>query len=170
MTAGTGKVRAIPEGYGTVTPWIIVRGAAQLLDFLKDAFGAQEIARMENPDGKIGHAETRIGDSVVMLFDAGDDWQPTPAFFRLYVKDADAMHDQAIRAGAVSVTPVTLLAFGDKVGRVRDPFGNIWWIQQRVEELSFEEMEKRSQQPQYAEAMRQVEESLREEMRRRAHA
>src|SRR4249920_93033 len=117
-----------PEGYGTVTPWIIVAGASELIDYLQRAFGAEELARVPNQDGTIGHAEVRIGDSVLMLFDSRPDWPPTPGFFRLYVADADESFRKAIDSGGTSVTAVKELAFGDRVGRVRDPFGNIWWI------------------------------------------
>jgi PhnB protein len=118
------NVRVIPEGYGTVTPWIIVRDCAGFLDYLKRAFGAEELARLPDESGKIGHAEARIGDSIVMTFDAGDDWPETPAFLRLYVEDGDAVHRQAVTAGGVSVTEMTDLFFGERAGRVRDPWGS----------------------------------------------
>jgi PhnB protein len=145
-----------PEGYGTVTPWIIGRDTAGLMDFLKRAFGAKELSRLEE-NGKIGHAEMRIGDSVVMMFDTPDDrWPPTPAFMRLYLEDADAAFAQAVREGATAVTEVTHLAFGDRVGRVRDPFGNLWWLQTRVEEVSEDEMNKRWSEPEWQERMAYV--------------
>jgi pimeloyl-ACP methyl ester carboxylesterase len=87
------EIRPVPEGYYTVTPWIISRDTAQLLDFVKEAFGAKEIARIHNEDGTIGHAEFRIGDSVVMAFDAKEEWPDTPGFLRLYVEDGDAVYD-----------------------------------------------------------------------------
>jgi PhnB protein len=146
----------VPEGYATVTPWIISRDTARLLDFVKRAFDAQELGRVHLEDGTIGHAEFRIGDSIVMAFDAREDWPDTPAFLRLYVEDADAMHRQAVDAGAISVTAMTELAFGDRVGRVRDPQGNLWWIQTRIEDLEPEEMARRAGEPQYVEAMRYV--------------
>jgi PhnB protein len=164
--ANGGNVRAVPEGYHTVTPWIIVKGAAQLIDYLKAAFDAEELGRVVLDNGTIGHAEVRIGDSVVMLFDAKGEWQPLPSFLRLYVEDADALYRQAIKAGGVSVTEVTELAFGDRVGRVRDPAGNIWWIQTRVEELSPEEMGKRAADKKYTDAMQRVEQSLDRELSR----
>ncbi|MEO8392395.1 MAG: VOC family protein [Chloroflexota bacterium] len=160
-------VRAIPEGYGTVTPWIVVRGAADMIDYLKEAFGAVELGRVNNPNGKIGHAEVRIGDSVVMLFDARDDWPETPSFNRLYVEDAEAVFQQAVKAGGTVVTEITTLGFGDRVGRVRDPKGNLWWIQQHIEDLTPEEMGKRATDPKYSEAMQRVQNSLDREMRGR---
>lgn len=163
----TQEVRVAPEGYGTVTPWIIVRGCAEFLGYLKQAFGAEELARIPDERGKIGHAEARIGDSVVMTFDAGDDWPDTPAFMRLYVEDGDEVHRRAVAAGGVSVTEMTELFFGERAGRVRDPWGNIWWIHQRIAELSPEEMGRRAMDPAAGEAMRYVQDSLSSEMRSR---
>jgi PhnB protein len=159
------NVKPIPEGYYAVTPWVIVNGASDFLDYVKAAFGAEEIARMANPDGKIGHAEFRIGDSIVMTFDSRENWPPTPAFLRLYVDDSDAIYRQALEAGGTSVTEVTELAFGHRVGRVHDPFGNIWWIQSRVEEVSLEEMGRRAGEKVYADAMGYVESSLDQAMK-----
>ncbi|MER7106958.1 VOC family protein [Streptomyces sp. NPDC000229] len=149
-------VKPIPDGYHTVTPWIISRDTAGLIDYLKEAFDAEEIARVVGDDGRIGHAEVRIGDSIVMPFDAAPGWPPTPAFLRLYVEDADAAHRRAVAAGGTSVTEVTHLFFGDRVGRVRDPLGNLWWLQTRVEDVSPEEMERRLGDPKWAEAMAYV--------------
>jgi PhnB protein len=146
-------VRPIPEGYHTVTPWIISRDSAQLIDFLTAAFGAEEIARVVGEDGSIGHAEVRIGDSVVMMFDAKPHWPDTPAFLRLYVADGDAVFQRALRAGATQVTEMTHLFWGDRVGRVRDPFGNLWWIQTRIEDVSPEEMERRATEKEWVDAM-----------------
>lgn len=149
-----------PHGYGTVTPWIIVRGAARFLDFLAAAFGARETARVQNPDSTIGHAEAAIGDSVVMMFDAADGWPDTPAFLRLYVSNADDAVARAIEAGCTSVTAVTELFWGDKVGRVRDPWGNLWWIQQHIAELSDDEVGRRSGEQRYLDGMQYMQESL----------
>ena len=146
-------VQPIPAGYHTVTPWIISRDTAGLIDYVQKAFDATEIARVVSEDGSIGHAEVRIGNSVVMMFDAKPDWPPTPGFLRLYVEDADAVHRQAVAAGGTSVTEVTHLFFGDRVGRVRDPFGNLWWIQTRVEDLTMEELETRLSDPTFTKAM-----------------
>ncbi|MFD5073700.1 VOC family protein [Streptomyces sp. NPDC058371] len=150
-------VKAIPEGYSTVTPWIISTDAARLIDFLKEAFDAEELGRLEGVGGRIDHAEVRIGDAVVMMFDRhSPDWPETPAFLRLFVEDADAVHRQAVAAGATSVTEVTELFFGDRVGRVRDPLGNLWWIQTHVEDVSPEEQQQRFTKPEFAEAMEYV--------------
>jgi uncharacterized glyoxalase superfamily protein PhnB len=148
-------------GYATVTPWIISRDSARLIEFMQHAFGAVELGRMPGPGGGIGHAEVRIGDSVVMLFDTPAGWHvETPAFLRLYVANGDAMYQQALSAGATSVTEMTSLFFGDRVGRVRDPFGNIWWIQTHVEDVDAAELQRRPGEPAAVAALRYVEESL----------
>lgn len=151
---------SIPEGYTNVTPWIIGKDTAGLINFLTRAFGAQELGRME-AGGRIGHAEMRIGSGIIMMFDAPDAWPRTPAFIRLYLKDAQDAFDLAVREGAEPVTNPTHLAFGDKVGRVRDPFGNLWWLQERVEEVDEDEATRRWNDPEWAEAMDYVQSSLR---------
>jgi uncharacterized glyoxalase superfamily protein PhnB len=151
-----------------VTPWVVSRDTAGLLDFVKEAFGAEEIARISNENGTIGHAEFRIGDSIVMAFDAKEGWPDTPGFFRVYVEDGDAVYRRALEAGAVSVTEMTHLFFGDRVGRVRDPQGNVWWIQTRVEEVAAEEMEKRAGEKGYVDAIRYAQGSLDRELGRRS--
>jgi PhnB protein len=151
-----GAVRPVPEGYHTVTPFVIVKGAAQLIDFMKEAFGGVEIARVTGEDGAIGHAEVRIGDSVVMMFDAKEEWPETPAFLRLYVEDCDATYQQALKAGATSVTKPTNMPWGDRVGRVRDPLGNLWWIMTRIEDVDEAEIEKRAGEKEYIDALQYV--------------
>ncbi|MCR6490326.1 VOC family protein [Amycolatopsis sp. OK19-0408] len=149
-------VNPVPDGYTTVTPWLIGRDTAALIDFLERAFDAEEIARVVGEDGKIGHAEVRVGDAVVMAFDSPDGWADTPAFLRLYVPDSEETQRRAIAAGATEVTRQTVLFFGDRVGRVRDPFGNLWWIQTRLEDLDEAELARRAQLPEYVEAMNYV--------------
>jgi uncharacterized glyoxalase superfamily protein PhnB len=112
MTPQPNAVPPIPEGYSSVMPWIISRNTARLLDFLKHAFGAQELSRLSHADGTITHAEARIGDSIVGCFDTREGWPETPCFLRLYVEDADAVYQQALAAGAVSVTEMTSLVWG----------------------------------------------------------
>ena len=119
MTPQPNAVPPIPEGCSTVMPWIISRDTARLLDFLKQAFGAQELSRLSNADGTITHAEARIGDSIVGGFDTREGWPETPCFLRLYVEDADAVYQQALSAGAIAVTEMTSLVWGDRGGRVR---------------------------------------------------
>jgi uncharacterized glyoxalase superfamily protein PhnB len=145
-----------PEGYGTVTPWIITKDTARVITFIEEAFGGEELGRVEEPPGKIGHAEVRIGTSIVMLFDTPFSVD-TPAMLRLYVEDADAVMRRAIEAGATVVTPMTdVQAWGDRVGRLRDPLGNVWWLQERVEDPDPEEAMRRFGEPRYIEAMAQT--------------
>jgi PhnB protein len=154
-------MKTIPEGYTTVTPWLISKNTAALIEFLKQAFDAEPIGDpVYTEDGSIGHAEVRIGDAVVMLFDAKPDWPQTPGFLRLYVADGEATFQKALAAGATPVTELTELFWGDRVGRVRDPFGNLWWIQERVTELSLDEMMSRMTQPEFVENMTYVQSSL----------
>ena len=158
----------VPPGYGTVTPWIISPDSAALIRFLEAAFDAEEIpgSRMPNPDGSIAHVEVKLGSSILMLFDSYEGWPETPAFFRLYVGDADDAHRQALAAGASSVTRVTELFWGDRIGRVRDPFGNIWWLQSHVADVPAEELQARMQDPAMLEAMHCVQQSLIDALRR----
>jgi PhnB protein len=145
-----------------VTPWIITKGAAELLDFLRQAFRAREkpASRITNDDGAIAHVEVEMGDSVVMVSDAKPDWPPTPSFLRLFVNDGDASFERAIDAGATRVTKMTDLPSGDRVGRVRDAWGNVWSIHQHVEDVSEDEMAARAGEPEAIKAKRYVEDTL----------
>jgi uncharacterized glyoxalase superfamily protein PhnB len=136
-------VRAIPEGYHSVTPTLNVQGAAKAIDFVKRAFDAEELLRMPGPGGAIMHAEVRIGDSIVMLSDAVRD-PATPGNIFLYVNDADAVYEQALKAGAASLMPPTDMFWGDRMGRVKDPCGNLWAIATHTQDLSPEEIAKRA--------------------------
>ena len=165
MTAQPNAVPPIPEGTSTVMPWIISRDTAKLLDFMKQAFGAQELSRLQNEDGTTIHAEVRIGNSIVGGFDTREGWPDTPCFLRLYVEDADAVYQQALSAGAVTVTEMTSLVWGERGGRVCDLLGNIWWIQSRVEQVSQEEIAKRVTEQPYLDAIQYTRESLDRAMR-----
>lgn len=153
----TVKPDPIPEGYGTVTPWIVTSDTARVIEFMEEAFDGEELGRVEGPvPGKIGHAEVRIGTSIVMLFDTPFKVD-TPALLRLYVEDAEAQLERAVEAGATVVTPLTdVQAWGDRVARLRDPLGNIWWLQERVEAPSPEEAMRRMGEPNYLKAMEQT--------------
>jgi PhnB protein len=153
------KPQPIPEGYGTVTPWVVTKDTRRLLDFMLQAFDAEELGRVEVEGGAIGHAEARIGDSIIMMFDSPFR-VATPGLVRLYVEDSDAVFTRAVAAGATPVTRLTELAWGDRVGRVRDPLGNIWWIQERVEEPTADEVARRFQDPKFTEAMQYVQSTL----------
>ena len=152
-------VKPIPEGYHSVTPYLIVRGAAQALDFYKKAFGAKELFRFPMPDGQIGHAEIRIGDSNIMLADEPQDPTHQQMGYKapkslggssvgimLYVEDVDALAKQAVAAGAKEVRPVVDQFYGDRTGTFLDPFGHIWTIGTHKEDVSPEEMQRRIKQ------------------------
>lgn len=156
MATNPSRVSPVPTGMQSVTPWIISRDTAALIEFLERAFDGEELGRVTNPDGTIGHAEVRIGDTQVALFDARPDWVDTPAFLRFYVADSDNVFRKAVEAGATAITEMTELAFGDRIGRVRDPFGNLWWIMEHVADLTWEEMQARSDKPEFIEAMNYV--------------
>ncbi|HEY8245571.1 MAG TPA: VOC family protein [Casimicrobiaceae bacterium] len=141
-------VKAIPEGYHSVTPYIVVQGAAKALDFYARAFGAKEKFRLPMGD-IIGHAEIVIGDSHVMLADVMDDHKDprklggTPVSLMIYTSDADAMFKRAIAAGAKQVRPVENQFYGDRTGVLEDPFGHVWSIATHVEDVSDEEIRRR---------------------------
>jgi PhnB protein len=145
-------MNVVPDGYHTVTPWVISRGhTAALIDFVIAVFDATDLGRM-GEDGNIGHAEVRIGDSVVMMFDRPD-WPDRPAFLRVYVADDAEVLRRAVERGATVVTEPTELFWGDRVSRFRDPFGNLWWIHQRVAEPTEEEIGRRLTDPAFVKAM-----------------
>ncbi len=122
-----------PEGYSTVSPYLIAAGAQLVIDFLKNAFGARELRRYDMPDGSIMHAEVRIGDTVVMVGDAGENWPAVPAHLHVYVEDVEATYRRALDSGGVSVqAPVRKGDDPDRRGGVRDPAGNTWWIATQV--------------------------------------
>ena len=143
--------KAIPAGYHTVTPYLIVDGAAAAIDYYQRAFGATESLRLDCGNGKIGHAEIKIGDSTVMLADEFPDmgargpqaFGGTPVSLLLYVEDADAMVQRAIDAGGKEVRPVKDQFYGDRSGMVSDPFGHIWTIATHKEDLAPQEINRR---------------------------
>jgi uncharacterized glyoxalase superfamily protein PhnB len=137
-------VKPIPEGYQRVIPYLIVEGAARLIDFMREAFGAEEQEHMTRADGSVGHAEVRIGDSVVMISDSRGEWKPMASALYLYVSDTDATYRKALDAGATSLMEPADQFYGDRNAGVRDGFGNIWWIGTRIEDVSREELERRA--------------------------
>jgi PhnB protein len=136
---------AIPKGYHSVTPYLVVQGVANLIDFLKQAFDAENFEKISGEDGSIMHAEVRIGDSVVMMGEAGGEWKPMPSWLYLYVTDADAVYSKAIQAGATSISEPKDEFYGDRTGSVKDPSGNCWTIATRKENLTMDEITKRAQ-------------------------
>ena len=144
------KVRASPEGMHSVTPHLICAGAAKAIDFYKKAFGAEEGGRMPGPDGKLMHAMIRIGGSPVMLVDEMPEWgalgpkalKGSPVTIHLYVENADAVFERAIKAGAKAVMPIADQFWGDRYGKLEDPFGHHWSVATHVRDVSPEEMQK----------------------------
>lgn len=134
-------VKPIPEGYHTVTPYLVVQGAAQLIDFMKQAFAAEEVLRMPRPNGSIGHAEVKIGDSRIMVGEASDQYTQMPAMLHLYVEDADALYARAIQAGATSLREPIDEAYGDRMAGVKDACGNQWWLATHIKDLSVAELQ-----------------------------
>lgn len=139
------KAKPIPTGYHTVTPVLTVHGAAKLIDFLKQAFDAKETFRLPGPDGAVIHAEVKIGDSMIMLGEATDQWKPMPATVALYVEDADAWYQRALRTGATSVREPSDQFYGDRSAGVKDFAGNHWWIHTRIEDVPPDEIKKRAE-------------------------
>src|SRR2546429_5264737 len=144
-------VKPIPEGYHSVTPYLIIRGASQALDFYKKAFGAVELFRFPTPDGKIGHAEIKIGDSPVMLADEHPDMgykSPrtlggSPVSIMVYVEDVDTIFNRAVSAGATVQQAIEDKFYGDRSGTLEDPFGHVWHLATHKEDVSPEEMQRR---------------------------
>ena len=144
-------VNPIPEGYRRVTPYLIVDGAAAAIDFYASVFGATERMRMDAPEGRVGHAELEIGDSVVMLADEHPEMNArgprstggTPVSLHTYVEDADGVFDSAVEAGAKALRPVEDQFYGDRLGSFEDPFGHHWHVATHVEDVSPDEMSKR---------------------------
>ena len=134
------EVKAIPEGYRTVTPFLSVDGASDAIDFYKRAFGAEERNRMPGPGGKVLHAEIKIGDSIVMIADAMMGGPPLTAGIHLYVADADAAWARATAAGAQVVMPISDAFWGDRYGVLTDKWGNKWSIATHKEDVPPEEM------------------------------
>ena len=145
------SVRPIPEGYEGPTAYLIVEGAAAAIDFYKKAFGAKELGRFPNPDGKIGHADLMIGKGHIMLADASPEmgakapgaYGGTPVSLCVYVENVDEVVAQAVAAGAKLTRPVADQFYGDRSGGVTDPFGHVWYLMTHVEDVSHEEMQRR---------------------------
>jgi PhnB protein len=143
-------VNPIPEGYHSVTPYLIVKGAAKAIDYYKRVFGATEIMRMPGPNGTVGHAEIKVGDSVIMLADEqqGNFRSPeglggSPVSLMVYVEDVDSTFKQAISNGAKETRAVQDQFYGDRSGNLVDPFGHVWTVATHKEDVSEEEMKRR---------------------------
>jgi PhnB protein len=139
----TSKVAYKPDGYQSVIPYLHVNGALKLIAFMKEVFDAKEIAVYPRPDGTVGHAAVRIGDSVVELADGGQDWPAMPCALQVYVPDTDAAYHRALKAGATSLVEPANQFYGDRTASVRDSCGNNWYIATQIEAVSKEEVDKR---------------------------
>jgi PhnB protein len=139
------QVKPIPDGYHSITPYLVVDGAEKLIRFLKDAFAAQPtFDPMMRPDGKVMHAELKIGDSIVMISDSSERAKATSTTLYLYVPNVDAVYQKAVKAGAVSEQEPANQFYGDRSGGVRDPAGNRWYIGTHVEDVAPGELKKRA--------------------------
>ncbi|WP_406125302.1 VOC family protein [Streptomyces sp. NBC_00989] len=163
------QTNSAPEGYTTVAPWVVTDDTGAFLDFIAAAFDGDELGRVVTEGGAIGHGEIRVGDTVVLAFDRAADWPVMPSLLRVFVPDADRAFAQAVDAGSQVVTPLANDAFGHRGGRVKDPFGNIWWVVAHVEDVPEDEMWKRLRQPEYAEVMRVAQETFDAELSGRGH-
>jgi PhnB protein len=156
----TKKVSPIPEGYNSITPYLVIRGAAQAIDYYKEVFGATELFRMDQPDGKVGHAELKIGESRIMLADENPDMGEghasaatigaSPVSLYLYIPDVDRVVERAVAAGAKILKPVQDQFYGDRSGFIQDPFGHLWGVATHVEDVAPQEMEERAQKAKQA--------------------
>jgi PhnB protein len=148
------RVNPIPKGYHSVQPYLTLNDTARAIEFYKRAFGAQEVMRMDGPNGKIGHAEIKIGDSVVMLTDempgmgtrSPQSLGGTTSAVMIYVDNADTVFNQAVAAGAQVEMPLADMFWGDRYGRLKDPFGHSWSVATHIEDVAPAEMSKRMQE------------------------
>lgn len=151
-------VKAVPDGYPSVTTYLIVRDAARAIDYYTSAFGGVELMRLDAPGGLIGHAEVRIGNTPVMLADENPEWGVkappslggSPVHLLLYVDDCDAVFQRAIAAGGAEVRPLRDQFYGDRSGTLTDPFGHQWTIASRKEDLTVDEIKRRAQEAERA--------------------
>jgi PhnB protein len=144
------SVKPVPEGHHTVTAYLLVDDANAQVEFLQRAFGGRVTELHKDPNGRVMHAEVLIGDSYVMLGQAGAEWKAMPAMVHLYVPDCDSVYNAAMAAGATSVREPQTEFYGDRSGGVRDSNGNQWWIATHVEDVSAEEIERRMRDRQKA--------------------
>jgi PhnB protein len=152
------KVHYLPEGYNSVTPYLIIKGAAKAIEYYKNVFGATEVVRMDGPDGRVGHAELQIGDSRIMLADeflemghrSAESIGASPVSLYVYLPDCDKVVEKAVVAGAKILKPVVDQFYGDRSGFIQDPFGHLWGIATHVEDVSAEDMKERMKKMQAA--------------------
>ncbi|MEP6717944.1 MAG: VOC family protein [bacterium] len=156
MSTPQKKVNPIPAEYAGVTPYLSVKGAADAIEFYKKGFGAIEMMRLPNQDGTLGHAEIKIGDALIMLADEYPDYgnlSPktlggSAVRLHMYVEDVDTFFERAVAAGAKVLIPIAVQFYGDRSGRLEDPFGHVWLISTHVEDLTPEECDRRMKESQ----------------------
>ena len=154
------KVSHIPEGYNSITAYLIIKGAAQAIEYYKRIFGATEVFRMDQPDGKVGHAELKIGDSRIMLADENPNMGlghasaasigGSPVSLYLYIPDVDRVVESAVAAGAKILKPVQDEFYGDRSGFIQDPFGHLWGVATHIEDVAPHELEERAKKARQA--------------------
>jgi PhnB protein len=145
-------VKPIPDGYGTVTPYLTVDDPAPVIEFLKKVLDAKEIFAMRDDKGNIGHAEVKVGSSILMLGKARDEWKSRPGNFYVYVEDCDAIYEKALAAGAISLSKPETQFYGDRHGGVTDSQGNNWWVATHVEDINPDDMKRRAEEHQRKQA------------------
>lgn len=148
------KVSAIPKGYNSITPYLVIKGAAKAIDYYKDVFGATVVFRMDQPDGRVGHAELQIGDSRFMLAEENPSMGlghssatsigASPVSLYLYIEDVDRIIERAVAAGAKILKPVQDQFYGDRTGFIQDPFGHLWGVATHIEDVAPQEMAERA--------------------------
>lgn len=136
-------VAPIPQGSPRISPYLVVPGVDRLIVFLSDAFDATLVMRHDTPEGNVMHAEVRVGDSVIMMGEAGAEWTPIPAALHLYVEDVDATHARAVAAGAASLAAPADQFYGNRMAHLQDPSGNTWFLATRIEEVPEDELARR---------------------------
>jgi PhnB protein len=136
--------KPIPDGYHSITPYLVVNGATQVIDFTKQAFGAQEIMRMPGPNGTVAHAELKIGDSIIMIADAGGPYPARPANLLVYVPNVDEVYGRALKSGGTSEREPADQFYGDRTAGVIDAAWNHWWIATHIEDVPPQELERRA--------------------------
>ena len=142
----TAKISAIPEGFHTITPYLVVEGADELIHFIEKGLGGKKMFEMRRDDHKISHATVKVGDSILMISDTMQDMKPEVGMLYLYVEDADSVFKSAIAAKAEQVKPLEDQFYGDRTGAVKDRWGNTWWIATQKEKVEGEELKRRAKE------------------------
>src|SRR5436309_13216299 len=143
MQSVTSNANPTPQNYGTVTPYFVVDGVPRLIDFLRETFHVEERARINDKEDHVGHAEIKIGNSIVMMADSTPQYNPIPSQLYVYIDNVDEAYRRGLKAGGISEQEPTTQFYGDRTAAGKDPTGNVWWIASHIEDVSPEEMERR---------------------------